>query len=245
MTPPCGELVAAASPTQAALEASSRIAVELRSAIGARGRASIALSGGNTPRGAYERLAQEAGIDWSKVDVFWVDERSALPTDDRSNYRWAKAALLDAVPALAARALRMEAERPDAQAAALEYEKVLFARVALDTQGVPSFDVMVLGIGDDGHTASLFPGEPTIDIEDRWVTPVPASPGREARLTLTAPVIRHARHLLVVVVGEGKRAALHRTWDPQGDAHATPARIIRSCLGRVLWIVDEAALGDR
>lgn len=205
----------------------------------------MALSGGNTPRGAYERLAHEAGIDWSKVDVFWVDERSVLPTDDRSNYRWAKAALLNAVPALAGRAVRMEADRPDAQAAALEYEKILRARVTLDAQGVPSFDAMVLGIGDDGHTASLFPGEPTIDIEDRWVAPVPAGSGREARLTLTAPVIRHARHVLVLVVGEGKRAAIHRTWDPQGDVHVTPARIICTCLGCVLWIVDEALLGDR
>jgi len=244
MIPPCGELVAVAGPTQAAIEASSRIADVLRSAIGERGRASLALSGGNTPRGAYELLAHEAGIDWSKVDVFWVDERAALPTDDRSNYRWAKAALLDAVPALAGRAVRMEAERPDSQAAALEYEKVLGARVMLDAQGVPSFDVMVLGIGDDGHTASLFPGEPTIDIEDRWVAAVPAGSGREGRLTLTAPVIRHARHVLVVVVGEGKRAAIHRTWEPQGDAHATPARVICTCLGTVLWIVDKTVLGD-
>lgn len=104
---------------------------------------------------------------------------------------------------------------------------------------------MVLGIGDDGHTASLFPGEPTVDIADRLVLAVPQRPGREARLTVTAPVIQHASHVLVLAVGENKRAALARVADPRGERHETPARVIRGCLGSVLWIVDAGALGSR
>jgi 6-phosphogluconolactonase len=238
-----GELVTLSSAAQAGPVGSAKIAEALKSAIALRGRASVALSGGNTPRGAYELLARETGIEWPKVDVLWVDERSALPTDDRSNYHAAKATLLDAVPAIGSRAVRMEAERPDAEQAALDYEKVVRQRVAADAKGVPSFDVMVLGVGDDGHTASIFPGDPTVDISDRLVVAVAAAPGREARLTLTVPVIQHAREVLVLAVGASKREALRRVGDDRGDVHATPARIIRGCLGKVVWLVDGAALG--
>lgn len=237
-----GELVTLASAAQAGPVGSSHIAEALKSAIALRGRAAIALSGGNTPRGAYELLAREPGIEWPKVDVLWVDERSAPPTDDRSNYRWAKATLLDAVPALTGRAVRMEAERPDADQAALDYERVVRARVPTDGAGIPSFDVVVLGIGDDGHTASIFPGDPTVDIADRLVVAVPPAPGREARLTLTVPVIQHAREVLVLAVGASKQSALRRVSDDHGDVHTTPARIIRGCLGKVVWLVDAAAL---
>jgi 6-phosphogluconolactonase len=239
-----GELITPAGPIEAATEAATRIAEALRAAVGVRGYASLALSGGNTPRNAYARLAQQPGVEWSRIHVLWVDERAVAPTDDRSNFRWAKETLLDAAPVPADRVHRMEAERTDAESAAHDYERALRSHVPPDDHGIPAVDVMVLGIGDDGHTASLFPGEPTIDIEDRWVAAVPARPGREARLTLTAPVIRHARQVVVVLVGEGKHAALGRTWDAQGDIHDTPARILRACLGRVLWIVDEAVLRD-
>jgi 6-phosphogluconolactonase len=237
-----GETLITSGPAQAAAVASAKIAEALRSAISLRGTASIALSGGNTPRGAYAQLASESGIDWSKVDVLWVDERAVAPTDDRSNYRWAKATLLDALPTAASRAIRMEAERADAEQAALDYERALRARVAPDDKGVPAFDVMVLGVGDDGHTASLFPGEPTVDLEGRWVAAVPAHAGLEARLTLTVPVIQHARHVFVLAVGANKRDALRRVSEARGDVHATPARILRNCLGRLSWIVDGDAV---
>jgi 6-phosphogluconolactonase len=240
-----GEVLTTAGAAQAAAVASSKMAEALRSAITLRGTASIALSGGNTPRGAYAQLARESGIEWAKVNVLWVDERSVPPTDDRSNYRWAKATLLDAVSVGASRAVRMEAERPDAKQAAADYEKALCARVPPDEQGVPAFDVIVLGVGDDGHTASLFPGEPTVDVQDRWVVAVPAHAGLEPRLTLTVPVIQHARQVLVLAVGANKREALRRVAEERGDVHATPARIIRACLGKVFWIVDAEAVGGR
>jgi 6-phosphogluconolactonase len=233
-----GELVTKADGAGVARDAAARMAGALRSALNERGRACVALSGGNTPRDAYAALAQEPGLDWTKIDVFWVDERAVGPTDDRSNYRWAKAILLDAVRVPPDRVHRMPSDAADLEAAAKTYSKAIADRVGTST---PTFDLVVLGVGDDGHTASLFPGDPTVDVADRWVAAVPAKPGREARLTLTRSVIQHARRVLVLVVGAGKRPALARAWAAEGDVHQTPSRIIRECLGAVTWIVDEAA----
>lgn len=226
---------------EVAREASSRIAGELRHAIDRRGRASIALSGGNTPRDTYVRLAREPDIDWTHVTVVWVDERAVAPTDDRSNYRWAKETLLDAARIPPDRVHPMPAEDPDCGAASHAYELALREAVALDAEGVPSIDVVVLGIGDDGHTASLFPGEPTVHVRDRLVACVPAATSREPRMTLTPPVLEHARAVFVLAVGAAKRPALQRAWSDQGDLAQTPARVIRECRGDVTWIVDRAA----
>jgi 6-phosphogluconolactonase len=231
-----------------AREAAERIAAVLRAAVGRAGRATIALSGGNTPRGAYAILASQS-VDWSKVSLFWVDERAVPPVDDRSNYRWAKATLIDGVCGAidAKRVHRMPADDADLDAAARAYEKVLRGGVATDTANpgaVPAFDVVVLGVGEDGHTASLFPGEPTIDVRDRLVAAVPALGAREARLTLTPPPIETARNVFVLAVGAGKREPLGRAWAPEGDIHRTPARLVRECRGVVTWLVDEAAVGS-
>lgn len=233
-----GELVTKADGAAVAKDASARMAGALRSALQDHGRACVALSGGNTPRDAYAALAKEPGLDWTKIDVFWVDERAVAPTDERSNYRWAKATLLDAARVPPERVHRMPSDATDLEAAAKAYGNAIADCVG---GGAPAFNLVVLGVGDDGHTASLFPGDPTVDVTDRLVAAVPAKPGREARLTLTRPVIRHARRVLVLVVGAGKRPALARAWAPDGDVHQTPSRIIRECLGAVTWIVDEAA----
>jgi 6-phosphogluconolactonase len=238
-----GQLVAAAEPAEVAREAATRIARTLRSAIGKIGRATVALSGGNTPRDAYALLAREPGLDWSKVEVFWVDERAVPKADDRSNYRWAKSTLLDPAGIPAERVHRMPAEAPDRDATARDYERTIRELVDLDRDGVPAFDALVLGVGEDGHTASLFPGQPAVDVSDRIVVAVPSSGSREARLTLTPPPIEHARHVLIVAVGAGKRAALERVWAVKGDVHETPARIVRGCRCAVTWIIDRAAGG--
>jgi len=233
-----GGLVTKTDAASVAREAAARMAGALRAALEARGRASVALSGGNTPRDAYATLSKEPGIDWTKIDIFWVDERAVGPTDDRSNYRWAKATLLDAAHVPPERVHRMPSDAPDLDAAAKAYEKAI---ASIAPGGAPAFDLMVLGVGDDGHTASLFPGDATVDVTDRLVTVVPAGPGREARLSLTRPVIQQARHVLVLVTGAAKRAALARAWAATGDIHETPSRIIRECRGAVTWIVDQAA----
>jgi 6-phosphogluconolactonase len=236
-----GALVTEKDAASVARGAAQRMAVAIKEAIAARGRASLALSGGNTPRDAYTELARQPGIDWAKVDVFWVDERAVGPADDRSNYRWAKATLLDGAKIPPERTHRMPADAPDLEAAARAYERAITERVDPDGGGAPVFDVMVLGIGDDGHTASLFPGEVTVDVTDRWVAAVPARPGREARLTLTRPVLQHARQVLILAVGAGKRPALGRAWSATGDLHETPSRVIRDAKGAVTWIIDAAA----
>jgi 6-phosphogluconolactonase len=238
-----GQLVAAHDPAEVAREAATRIARTLKNAIGKGGRATAALSGGKTPLEAYALLAHEPGIDWTKVHIFWVDERAVPPTDDRSNYRWAKATLLDGAAIPPEHVHRMHADAPDSDAAARDYERTIREQVESDADGVPAFDVIVLGIGEDGHTASLFPGDRTVDIVDRLVAAVPGKGGREARLTLTAPAIENARFAFVIAVGVGKRDALERVWSAQGDVHKTPARIIRGCQGSVTWIIDKAAGG--
>lgn len=238
-----GQLVASRDPAQVAKDAAARMAKGLRGAIGRIGRATVALSGGNTPRDAYALLARESGLDWTRVDVFWVDERAVAPTDDRSNYRWAKATLLDPAGIAHARVHRMPSDAHDLEAAAREYEKEIRGHVELGPEGIPAFDVMVLGVGEDGHTASLFPGERTVDVVDRLVVAVPAKGSREARLTVTVPVVEHARNVLILAVGAAKRPALERVWALQGDVHETPARIVRGCRGAVTWIIDKAAGG--
>ena len=238
-----GQLVASRDPTQVAREAATRMARALRNAVAKSGRAAIALSGGNTPRDAYALLARESGIDWSRVNVFWVDERAVPPTDDRSNFRWAKATLIDPAGIDPARVHRMPAEAPDREGAARDYEKSIREDVELDGDGIPAFDVVVLGIGEDGHTASLFPGDRTIDVHDRLVAAVAASGTREARLTLTPPAIEHARQLFILAVGAAKRPALESVWSAQGNVHETPARVVRGCRGVVTWLIDKAAGG--
>jgi 6-phosphogluconolactonase len=230
-------------PDAAALsaDAAARIAAALGAALSDRGAATLALSGGGTPRDAYARLARETGLDWGRIDVFWVDERAVVPTDDRSNYHWAKVTLLDAAAVPPARVHRMPAERPDADAAAREYEELLLEVAGAGPGGVPVIDVAVLGIGDDGHTASLFPGEPTVDVRDRLVVAVPPGPGREARMTLTAPVLEAVRRSFVLVTGASKRDALRRVFQPDGDRKTTPARVLRDCRGPVVWLLDAAA----
>ncbi len=238
-----GVLIATPNAEQVAFEASTRIAKTIRDAIEARGSAAIALSGGNTPRAAYQRLAKEPGIDWSKVEVFWVDERAVSASDDRSNYHWAKETLLDPAGVPASRVHRMPGEAKDLDAAAREYEALVRARVKPEAGDVPAFDLLVLGIGDDGHTASLFPFEPAVDVTDRLVVAVPARGTREARLTLTVPVIEAARGVIVLAVGKAKNGPLERAWLVSGTFSDTPARVIRNSRGAITWVIDRAAGG--
>jgi 6-phosphogluconolactonase len=235
-----GQLVAVADLENLAREASSRLAAALRDAIERHGVASLALSGGETPRPAYERLAKEPGIDWTKIDVFWIDDRAVPPDDDRSNFKWGRATLLDHVPIPPDKVHRMRGEASDLDLAAREYDALLRSRLVSG-----GFDVAVLGIGDDGHTASLFPGEPGILETKRWVIAVPSAPAkkREARLTVTIPVIEAIGSAFLLVAGKGKHEALQRAWSTSGSVSDTPARLLRGIRGSLTWIIDKAAGG--
>jgi 6-phosphogluconolactonase len=245
-----GVLIATPDAELAAREAATRTARAIRDAIGTRGRAAVALSGGSTPRATYALLARDAKIDWTRVDVFFVDERAVPPSSDRSNYRMVKEALLDPAKIPEDRVHRMRAESMDRDDAAREYEALLRRHVRQELSSTsaaedptPSLDLIVLGVGDDGHTASLFPGRPEVDVTSHLVVAVPSHRGLEPRLTFTPPIIEAARHVMILALGKGKNDPLERVWRVAGDVHETPARIIRGVRGAVSWIIDRAAGG--
>jgi 6-phosphogluconolactonase len=234
-----GRIIEAGSAHGVARVASERIAQALRIALARDGFGTLALSGGETPRETYALLARQPDVDWARVQVFFVDERAVAPTEDRSNYRWAKQTLLDAARIPSDHVHRMRAEDSSGEAAAQDYERLIRKYVAFDADGLPAFDAAVMGIGDDGHTASLFPGETTVSVLDRLVAAVPAGAGHEPRMTITVPVIQHARRLFFIVEGAAKGPALERVFAEEGDVRRTPARVALGCRGSVEWIVDD------
>jgi 6-phosphogluconolactonase len=236
-----GMLIATISPEDVAREASQRVAKVLKETVAERGRAVLALSGGETPKAAYAKLADQA-LDWSKIDVLFVDERAVPPTSERSNFRMVKEALLDRAKIPADKVHRMPADAADLEQAAREYAQIV-QRVAGRGVATPVIDALVLGVGDDGHTASLFPNDPAVDVIDRHVVAVAASGAREARLTLSAPVLEAAEHTFVLAVGAKKTPALEQVWAVSGSTRTTPARIVRNMRGSVLWLIDKAAGG--
>ncbi|MEZ4301167.1 MAG: 6-phosphogluconolactonase [Polyangiaceae bacterium] len=212
----------------------------IASAVRDRGVARVALSGGSTPRPAYQRLAQLA-LPWDRVEWFWVDERAVPPDHTRSNFGAAAADLgFDRLPLSAGTVHRMKGETADLASAAADYERLL--RATFGVASAVAFDVMTLGVGDDGHTASLFPGMGTTAIADRLVIDVPAQPdkGLEARLSLTAPVIQEARLALVLAAGAKKREVLVQARSA-GSEDAIPSRLLQRCRGHLVWLVDPAA----
>jgi 6-phosphogluconolactonase len=218
------------------------LAEQLRHAWRTRGRASIALAGGSTPRAAYERLAGEAGDDvrWSAVDVCFGDERVVPPDHADSNYAMARRALLDHVAVEPARVHRVRGELPAAEAAA-DYERTL-RRVFADAAAHPDhpmLDVALLGVGDDGHTASLFPGDAALEARDRWVsraTAPPASPVKD-RVTLTFSALDRSRVVCFLCAGAGKAAVLRRILVEGEDLPAARVRGVE----RTVWMMDEGA----
>jgi 6-phosphogluconolactonase len=206
--------------------AAARIALELTRAVGERGLASLALAGGTTPKATYEALAG-LPLDWSRVDVFFGDERCVPAEHADSNYRMAKAALFDRVQIPTERVHRMQGELADREAAARRYEAELPERL----------DVVVLGIGEDAHTASLFPGAAALREETRRVLPVIGPKPPPERLSVTPPVLRSARVCLVLASGAGKAEPVRRALLDPIDVVATPIQLARDGV----WFLDAAA----
>lgn len=235
MTP---EIQVLPAPAAVAAAAAQRFAEAARASTARRGRFHVALAGGTTPRQAYADIAARTDIDWSKCEIYWGDERCVPPGDAASNYRAARAALLDAVAIPPHSVHRMRGEAADAEAAAHDYAALLASRLGTP----PVLDLVLLGLGDDGHTASLFPQSPALGVTRLFVATA-VSPQRQRRLTLTFPAINAAREVLFLVTGAGKRAALERALAPSGDVLETPARGVQPRSGRVVWLVDAAAWG--
>ena len=207
-----------------------------QAAIRASGRFAVALAGGSTPKVVYETLARDyaGSLDWSRVHVLFGDERTVPPDHEDSNYKMAKETLLDHVPIGSVH--RMRGELPP-EAAAAEYEQEL--RVFFGEP--PRFDLVMLGIGGDGHTASLFPETPALEVTDRLAVANPVPRLETTRLTLTAPVINAARAVVFLVAGEDKAEALREILEGDADPRAYPAKLVGPD-GDLAWMVDwEAA----
>ena len=229
------------------LDALSRAAADelaglARAAVAERGACSIALSGGSTPRRLFQLLAARgrAALPWERIDLWWGDERTVPPDHADSNYRMAREALIEPLGLAAARVHRIAGELADPAAAAAAYERAL-----VDALGAPPvLDVVLLGMGPDGHTASLFPGSPGLDETRRWVIANPVtSPlvhGTTTRITLSAPAINAARHVRFLVAGADKAAALAAVLEGPRDARY-PSQRIAPAPGDLAWLVDEAA----
>jgi 6-phosphogluconolactonase len=210
---------------------------KLQTAIAERGKFTIALSGGSTPKPLYEALATQ-NLPWDKIYVFWGDERYVPPDHPDSNQKMARQAWLDRVPIPASNIYPMSASFAEPTAAATAHERELKEFFGLSSQQFPILDLILLGIGDDAHTASLFPHTEALQVSDRLVTV--GSKDGQPRLTLTVPVINHARCVVFVVTGASKQPALARIFAPTEDDFTYPARLIRP-KGELWWILDLAA----
>lgn len=240
-------------PTAEALaeDAAQRFARAAGEAIHSRGEFVVALSGGATPRSLYARLAAPpyaSTVPWSEVAVLWGDERCVPPDDPASNYWMARETLLDHVPIPAAHVHRIRGE-DDPVAAARAYEQTL--RSALRTpRGPPRdapgarMDLVLLGLGDDGHTASLFPGVPAFTDGDPWVVAHYVAAVSQWRVTLTPVIINAAAEVLFIVSGGSKAAVVRRVLEGPPRPLELPAQLIAPADGRVLWLLDAAAARD-
>lgn len=209
--------------------AAREMAQMLAAAVEERGHATLALAGGTTPRAAYERLANES-VPWQSVSIFFGDERCVPPGDPDSNYRMAREALFERLSAAPARVERMLGESSDHDAAARAYEAVLPENI----------DVLVLGIGEDGHTASLFPGSSALTENTRRVLPVVGPKPPPHRLTITPPVLKAARDVIVLAAGAGKAQAVARALEGTIDIASCPSQLVRDAL----WLMDHAAAAE-
>lgn len=229
-------------PDAVATAAADRVVETLGRAIDERGVARVALSGGGTPKQVYPLLLQPArrdALDWGSVEFFWGDERAVPPDHPESNFGVAYGMLLSQLRAVRPdRVHRMPAEAEDLDAAALSHESELRLAFGTRAETAPSFDLIWLGMGADGHTASLFPGSAALDEHERWVV-ANWAPGPEAwRMTLTFPVLNAARETIFVVTGGDKADALRRI--RTGDSELPAGRVAGD---GVEWIVDRAAAG--
>jgi 6-phosphogluconolactonase len=215
----------------------------INEAVRSHGRCALALSGGQTPQALYGLLASRFRdeIPWTRVDVFWADERYVPAGDAHSNYKMARETLLDHVPCPAPNVHPMPTTFPLAEDAAREYARVLRGYFATH---ISRFDLIFLGIGEDGHTASLFPRSPALAEQARPVVAVSGPARPKTRLTLTMPVLTRAANIHVLVAGANKAGALRQVLSGTADQALFPAARLRTAEGTLIWWVDEDAAGS-
>ncbi len=205
---------------------------------------SVALSGGSTPQRLFTRLAADpyrSQVDWSSIRIFWGDEREVSPDHSESNFRMAKENLLDRVPIPPDQVFRMEGERP-AKEAAVRYEEVLRRAFShKNKENVPRFDLILLGMGSDGHTASLFPETSVLEEREQWVAAPWVEKLHTHRITLTPPVFNAAKRVLFMVGGSDKDKAAEAVLEGPYQPNRYPAQIVNPSQGDLVWLLDREA----
>ncbi|MEM9213561.1 MAG: 6-phosphogluconolactonase [Cyanobacteria bacterium P01_F01_bin.150] len=228
----------------AIVERSRQIVCDIiQDSIATQGRCTMALAGGSTPKPLYEALAKES-IDWSKLHIFWGDERYVAPDHPDSNERMARSAWLNHVSIPANNIHPMPTGMDDPAIAADAYEKELKDFFQVEADHFPVLDLVLLGMGDDGHTASLFPNTPALEVRDRWVTV--GNKQDSIRITLTIPLLNHAKTTIFLVSGANKNTALQNVLAPSSssiDSKMFPSRFIQPP-GNLWWLLDQAADGE-
>jgi 6-phosphogluconolactonase len=251
MTTVRGNIEVFPTPDELAVAAADRFVAAAAAAIDATETFSVALSGGSTPRALFSLLASEAyasRVAWPRVHFFWGDERCVPPDDDASNYRMARETLLDHVPVRAANVHRMRGEDPP-MAAAEQYERDLRAAFSTPT-GAPHvapgarFDLVLLGLGTNGHTASLFPHHQAVRERTRWVMAENMELLQMWRITLTPAILNASAEILFLVSGRDKSVVLRRVLYGARETDELPAQAIAPEDGRLHWMVDAAAAPD-
>jgi 6-phosphogluconolactonase len=222
----------------ALVERSRQVIVQkLQTAIDQRGICTIALAGGGTPKPVYEKLAAES-LPWDKVHIFWGDERYVPPDHADSNQRMARLAWLDRVAIPASNIHPMPTGEADPAIAAQKHATELQTFFQVQADELPAFDVILLGIGDDAHTASLFPQTEALAVRDRLVTV--GNKDGQPRITFTVPLINQARTVLFMVAGASKQSALAQIFAPDADEMTYPARLIQP-QGELWWLLEQSA----
>lgn len=239
-------VVVVPGPAALAQNAAGRFVSVAHAAVRARGRMTVALSGGSTPRDLHAVLAAPeyvSRVDWSRLHVFWGDERAVPPDDPASNYRMAWETLLSRVPVPPENIHRMMGEL-DPQLAAREYGATLAEFFHPGDGQLPQFDLVLLGLGANGHTASLFPHTALLDDHTDWVAAGYIEEVKMNRITLTAPVINAADHVLFIVAGAEKAATVRAVLRGEYRPADLPAQLIHPVSGELVWLLDRSAASE-
>lgn len=235
------------------LQALSRAAADLfleqaDSVLKSRPFLTVVLSGGSTPKDLYTLFASDPGIkdkiEWEKVHFFWGDERHVAPDHPQSNFGMANDAMLSGLPLPPQNIHRVPSEEADADRAARRYERELTRFFQLATDQYPRFDLIWLGLGADGHTASLFPNSAALTEKKRLVKADWVEKYQSHRITMTTPVLNHAECIIFLVSGSGKAKALKQVLEGGEGARQLPAQLIRPLHGKLYWIIDRAAASE-
>lgn len=215
----------------------SLVIAKLQEAIQSRGQFTLALAGGNTPKPLYEAISNQS-LSWEKIQIFWGDERYVPSDHPDSNQRMARQIWLDKVNLPENNLHPMVTDSGNPQVDADRHETELRQFFGVSDEEFPIFDLILLGIGDDGHTASLFPQTKALQVRDRLVTV--GNKDSQPRLTFTVPLINHARCVVFLVEGENKRSALKQIFAPEANEINYPARLIQP-QGELWWLIDRSA----